>query len=196
MNEEGAVDMAGCLEQVRQGDEAAARVLMDHLYPLVLKIVRAHRPSRTSEEDLVQTVFMKVFTNLRQFSGKVPVEHWVSRIAVNSCYNALKAEKIRPEVSWAELSEQEQMVLESLSQSAEDAHPSHGLAAREILDKLLVRLSPEDRLLIQWLHLDEKSVAEISRLTGWTMTSVKVKAFRVRRRLQKYLKELLKEEGK
>ena len=43
----------------------------------------------------MQTVFMKVFTNIESYSGKAPVEHWVSRIAVNTCFNELKAERIR-----------------------------------------------------------------------------------------------------
>src|SRR5262245_61741136 len=86
---------ASCLRQIGQGNQDAARELMDRLYPLVLKLVRAYLPRRASEEDLVQTVFMKIFANLRQYSGQVPVEHWVSRIAVNTCLNEIKAEKIR-----------------------------------------------------------------------------------------------------
>jgi RNA polymerase sigma-70 factor (ECF subfamily) len=81
---EGGVDVQSWVRSVQQGDEAAARALFNHLFPLVIKIVRAHLPRRTSEEDLVQTVFMKLFAKLDQFSGRVPLEHWVSRIAVNT----------------------------------------------------------------------------------------------------------------
>jgi len=63
------------------------------LYPLVLKLVRAHLPRRAAEEDLVQTVFMKVFAKLDDYAGAVPLEHWVSRIAVNTCINQLRAER-------------------------------------------------------------------------------------------------------
>src|SRR5438067_5165265 len=107
-------DMASCLARVRQRDEDAARLLLNHLYPLVIKLVRAHLPRRTSEEDLAQVVFMKIFAKIDQFSGTVPFEHWVSRIAVNTCLNQLQAEKIRPELRWADLSEQEERVLEML----------------------------------------------------------------------------------
>src|SRR5580692_7961001 len=60
MSEPG-LDLAACVERVRQRDEEAARRLLEHLYPLVLKLVRAHRPKRMAEEDLVQMVFIKVF---------------------------------------------------------------------------------------------------------------------------------------
>ena len=68
------------------------------------------------------------------------------------------------------------------------------LAASELLEKLLSQLKPDDRLVIQLLDLDQKTVAEISVLTGWNQTVVKVRAFRARRKLQKLLKELEKRE--
>src|SRR5712692_624099 len=48
-NSEKLFDIAACLAQVRQGDEEAARLLINHLYPLVIKLVRSHLPRRTSE---------------------------------------------------------------------------------------------------------------------------------------------------
>src|SRR6478609_9688512 len=111
---EGGLDVQSWVRKVREGDEAAARDLFNHLFPLVIKVVRAHLPRRTSEEDLVQTVFMKLFANLGQYSGQVPIEHWVSRIAVNTCFNELKAEKIRPEWRWSDFSEEEQHVIDTL----------------------------------------------------------------------------------
>src|SRR5205085_5774636 len=62
-----------------------ARALVRRLYPLVARVVRSHRAPRTSEEDLCQMIFIKVFQKLSQFSGNVPLEHWVSRVAVNTC---------------------------------------------------------------------------------------------------------------
>src|SRR5919108_5249440 len=101
---------AGALVEaaLRHNDEAA-RELVRRLYSLVAKVVRAHRPKRTSEEDLCQMIFIRVFQKLSQFSGKVPLEHWVSRIAVNTCLNQIQWEKIRPELRHADLSVEEQV---------------------------------------------------------------------------------------
>jgi RNA polymerase sigma-70 factor (ECF subfamily) len=188
--DEAGFDMAACVQRIRQRDEDAARVFMDRLYPLVLKLVRAHLPRRMSEEDLVQTVFMKVFVNLGQYQGIVPLEHWVSRIAVNTCLNALKAEKSRPELRWSELSDEAQHAVESLSAEEPDSRSTVGLAARELLQQLMARLRPADRLVITLLHLEEKSVAEVKALTGWSIPTVKVRAFRARKKLQKFLSQL------
>src|SRR5207245_3872199 len=97
-----------------QHDDEAARALVRELYPLVAKIVRAHRPHRTDEEDLCQMIFIKVFQKLSQFSGKVPLQHWVSRVAVNTCLNQIQREKIQHELRQADLSVEEKAVIQSL----------------------------------------------------------------------------------
>lgn len=192
--DEASLDVADCLARVREQDEDAARLLMDHLYPLVLKVVRAHLPRRVSEEDLVQTVFMKVFSKLDQYLGQVPVEHWVSRIAVNTCFNELKAERVRPEWRWADLTEDEQRVVESITSHEMRKDEVGKLAARDLLDRLMAALSPPDRLVIRLLHLEERSVEEIRKMTGWSVPLVKVRAFRARKKLKKLFDQLTKEE--
>ena len=60
-------NMEACLERARQGDDPAVRELLHHLYPLMLKLVRAHLPRRTSEEDLCQMIAIKIVSNLGQY---------------------------------------------------------------------------------------------------------------------------------
>jgi RNA polymerase sigma-70 factor (ECF subfamily) len=190
---EPSFDVAACVEQVRQRDEDAARALFRHLYPLVARLVRSHLPRRTSPEDLVQTVFMKLFANLDRFSGTVPLEHWVSRIAINTCLNQLAAEKARPELRWADLSEEQTEALEALTAGPEELEPLQNLAAREIVEKLLAQLEPTDRLVLTLLHLEGRSVAEVRQLTGWNVPVIKVRAFRARRKLRKHFEKLMSE---
>src|ERR1700674_5263983 len=108
-------DQEDCLRRVERGDEVAARELLRRVHPFVLKLVRAHLPRRISEEDLVQMIFIKVFHKLNQYTGRVPLEHWISRIAVNTCLNALKAEKIRPEWRLGDFSEEIAAGIEKLA---------------------------------------------------------------------------------
>jgi RNA polymerase sigma-70 factor (ECF subfamily) len=189
------LDVPACLKRIRQRDEDAARRLVQHLYPLVIKLVRANLPRRTSEEDLAQTIFMKIFANLDQYSGTVPLEHWVSRIAVNTCLNQLRAEKVRPELRWADIAEDERDVLDTLCHTSEDLHPAKDLASRELLEKMLERLNPADRLVVRLLHVEERSVKEVRKITGWSTSLVKVRAFRARLKLRKSLAKLVKEES-
>src|ERR1700737_5125670 len=109
------LDPAELVPAALRHDDEEARELVRRLYPLVAKMVRSHRPRRTSEEDLCQMIFIKVFQKLSQFSGKVPIEHWVSRIAVNTCLSQIEAEKVRPELRPAHLGQEERDAGENLA---------------------------------------------------------------------------------
>jgi RNA polymerase sigma factor (sigma-70 family) len=196
MSGDQSFDLAGCLDRVRKRDQIAARELVEHLHPLVLRICRSHLPRRVAEEDLAQEIFLKMFTRIDQYKGEVPFTHWVSRIAVTTCIDHLRAQKRRPELRWADLSERETDVLDSAITNENDVAPDDAVAAKELVHKLLDMLNPEDRLVIQYLDLDQKTIAEISALTGWNQTLVKVRAFRARRKLQRHYRELTESERK
>jgi RNA polymerase sigma-70 factor (ECF subfamily) len=187
-------DFAACLERVRQRDQDAARELVEHLYPLVIRIVRSHLPRRVAEEDLAQEIFLKMFTRLEQYKGSVAFTHWVSRIAVTTCIDQLRAQKRRPEFRWADLSEKEAEVLDSVLTGEGDVATNDALAARELVYKLLDQLKPADRMVLQLLDLEQHSVAEISELTGWNPSLVKVRAFRARGKLKRLFGELERKE--
>src|SRR3954453_13893121 len=160
-SEESPFDVPASLERVRKGDQAAARELVDPPYPLVIRIVRSHLPRRVAEEDLAQEVFMKMFSRIDQYQGAVPFPHWVSRIAVTTCIDHLRAQKRRPEFRWADLSEGEADVLDAVMTNEQDVAANDTLAAHELLHKLLDQLKPDDRMVIQLLDLEQKSIAEI-----------------------------------
>jgi RNA polymerase sigma-70 factor (ECF subfamily) len=171
-------------------DDEAARELVRRLYPLVAKMVRSHRPRRTSEEDLCQMIFIKVFQKLSQFSGKVPIEHWVSRIAVNTCLSQIEAEKIRPELRQADLSEEEQAIVENLATSSDELAPDRQLASRQLVEHLLQLLKPVERLVIDLLYLQGRSVEEIHKITGLGAAAIKVRAFRARQKMKTQLAKI------
>ena len=183
-------DASALVEAALRHDDEAARELVRRLYPLVAKIVRGHRPRRTAEEDLCQMIFIKMFQKLNQFSGKVPLEHWVSRIAVNTCLNQIAAEKARPELRHADLSEEEQAVVQNLAASSEELAPDRRFASRQLVEHLLDLLKPAERLVIDLLYLQQRSVEEIRQLTGWSTSLIKVRAFRARRKMKDQLDKI------
>ena len=173
--------------RVLRQDEDAARELVRSLYPLVAKLVRAHRPARSAEEDLCQMIFIKVLQNLSQFSGKAPLAHWVSRIAINTCINQIQAEKARPELREADLSEEQAAVVRNLAATTAELAPDQSFASRELIEHLMKALKPAERLVIDLLYLQQRSVAEIQQVTGWSGALVKVRAFRARQKMKKQM---------
>lgn len=175
-----------CLARVRTGDQDAARALVEHLYPTVIKIVRRNLARRTLEEDLAQEIFAKVFEKLNRYRGEVPLEHWVSRISVNHCLNAIRTQRIRPEWRMADFSEEQAAAIEAVTAGpATDLTPAQSMGARELVELLLNSLEPEDRLLIQMLEVDELPVEEVRAVTGWSIPYIRVRAFQARRKLNR-----------
>jgi RNA polymerase sigma-70 factor (ECF subfamily) len=60
-----------------------------------------------------------------------------------------------------------------------------------LANKLLSRLRPEDRVVLTLVNLEEKSVAEIAELMGWTAAKVKMRAHRARESLRRVLHKFL-----
>src|SRR5947199_7084721 len=158
-------DAGALVNAALQNDDEAARELVRRLFPLVARIVHAHRPRRTAEEDICQMIFIKVFQQLSEFSSNVPLEHWVSRVAVNTCLNQIESEKVRPEVRHADLSVEEQAVIENLTSSTDELAPDQRFASRQLVEHLLTTLKPVERLAIDLLYLQGRSVEEIRKFT-------------------------------
>ena len=174
----------------RDGDEAAARRLIAALYPQVIAIIRGRLPRRMAEEDLAQEVFARIFERLRDYDGRAPLAHWVARMTLNICIDHLRAEKRRPELRWADLTETE---ADALSATLADAGPApDAWVSRQLAVKLLDTLGPEDRLVVTMMDLEGRSVAEVREATGWREGAIRIRAFRARRRLRKELLKLEK----
>ena len=135
-------------------------------------------------------IFIKVFQKLSQFSRKVPLEHWVSRIAVNTCLNQIQSEKARPELRYADLSTEEQAVVENLATSSDALAPDQRHASRQLVEHLVDALKPVERLAIDLLYSQGCSVEEIRKITGWSAALIKVRAFRARQKMKAQLAKI------
>jgi RNA polymerase sigma-70 factor, ECF subfamily len=176
-------DPTRCLDGVRRGELAAARALVSHCEPRVRRLVRAHRPRSMGEDDLVQEALLTLFTRLDRYTPRagVPFEHWVARLTINVCRDALRSERRR--IRTVPVTTEARAWVESLLPDRQPP-PDEVLGARQAVEALLDALPPPDRALLTWLHLEDRSLEEVAALTGWSRTRIKVRAFRARRRLQ------------
>ncbi len=185
------VDWDAAVSRVRDGCQQAASDMVDALYGHVMRIVRSHLPRAADEQDLAQEIFMKMFNRIETWRGDQPFPHWVARIAVNTCIDRLRRQRARPEVRFADLSEDEANFLEATftgtDHSTEAARDSDG---SEVVEKLLATLNATEQTILRMLDLEQKSVQEITELTGWGASKVKVTAMRARRKLNETLKRL------
>lgn len=185
-------DPATCLARIRAGDEAAARKFVDVTAPLVAKIVRAYVPRHLDRAACEQETYLRAFERIDQYRADAPLEHWLSRIAVHVCLDEWRRRKRRPELRRVDLDDRERDALDAAARTDATVGPA-ATAARELVEKLLECLEPEDAVIVRMLDMEERSTREIAQLLGRTQTSIKVRAFRARRRLRTELKRLVNE---
>ena len=171
---------------VLNGDASAFEPLVAKYQPRVFATARRYARRESEVEDIVQEVFIKAFQKLSTYRGDAPFEHWLMRVAVRTCYDFLRKHQRNKETALAELSDEEDRWLDSVASSpaGENDDPD---AARALVARLLEPLPPADRMVITLLEIEEKSVKEIAALTGWSVSLVKVRAFRARAKMRKLL---------
>ena len=177
---------------VRKGDAASFEPLVQKYSPRLFGMARRYARRESEVDDIVQEVWTKAFQKLHSFRGEAPFEHWLMRLAVRTCYDFLREHQRNRETTFSELSEPESDWLERFVVNPGDAS-ENAAAARALVERLLAMLSPPARLVITLLEIEEKSVKEIARLTGWSVPLVKVRAFRARAEMRKCLARIARE---
>ena len=114
------------------------------------------------------------------------------RLAVRTCYDFLRGHQRNRETTFSELTEPEVDWLDRFVQQPDSA-TEKAEAARLLVERVLEQLSPAARLIITLLEIEDRSVKEIARLTGWSVPLVKVRAFRARAEMRKILAKIAKE---
>jgi RNA polymerase sigma-70 factor, ECF subfamily len=183
---------AKLIAAVLTGDTASFEPLVRKYSPRVFVTARRYARRESEVEDIVQNVWTKAFQKLRTFRGEAPFEHWLMRLAVRTCYDFLREHQRNRETTFTELSEPERDWLDRFVISPDQAD-DQASAARELIHRLLDKLSPAARLVITLLEIEERSVKEISKLTGWSVPLVKVRAFRARAEMRKHLAKMARE---
>jgi RNA polymerase sigma-70 factor (ECF subfamily) len=176
------------------GDEDAFEVLVKRHSHRVFNIIGSFFRRRDMIEDIAQEVFARAYFSLSSFTLGRSFEAWVAKIAVNACYDHLRAQRRRIEYQMPRTSDQEDEWLElQMLEVARNRHASEERQreAAQISERLLAKLDPEDRLVLVLMDRDGYSVKDISEMTGWGQSKVKVRAFRARRVLRAQMKRLL-----
>jgi RNA polymerase sigma-70 factor (ECF subfamily) len=114
------------------------------------------------------------------------------RLAVRTCYDFLRGHQRNREASFSDLTDSEDDWLGRFVSQPESAIEDSD-AARQLVERVLEQLSPAGRLVITLLEIEDRSVKEISKLTGWSVPLVKVRAFRARAEMKKVLAKIARE---
>jgi RNA polymerase sigma-70 factor (ECF subfamily) len=177
---------------IRSGDEAAFEQLFERHRRRAARIVGRffNRPERV--EEIVQEVFTKVYFALDDYSSErgSSFAAWLSRIAINACYDELRRARRRPESSISDVTDDEAVWLKAQAETV-GGNAESITVSRDLANKLLARLGAEDRLVLTLLDGEGLPVSDIAELTGWTSSKVKVRAHRARLALRRVLTDFV-----
>lgn len=177
------------IQRVKDGETESFETLIEKYQPRIFATARKYARRESEIEDIVQEVFIKAFQKLHTFRAEAPFEHWLMRLAVRTCYDFLRSHQKNKESHFSEITDEDSSFLDRYvsdpNPSSDDAN-----AARALIHKVLEQLSPPARMVITLQEIEGKSVKEIAALTGWSVSLVKVRAFRARKEMRKLLEKI------
>ncbi|MBI3876773.1 MAG: sigma-70 family RNA polymerase sigma factor [Verrucomicrobia bacterium] len=177
---------------VLKGDAASFEPLIQRYQSRVFATARRYARREDEVADIVQEVFIKAYQKLPGFRHEAPFEHWLMRLALRTCYDFLRSHQRNREMNFTDISDEESDWLDKFRADPDTARDD-AAAAKQLVQRMLEQLSHDARLVIQLLEIEDRSVKEISKLTGWSVPLVKVRAFRARAQMKKMLEKLAKE---
>ena len=178
--------------KVLEGDRESFTPLVVRYQPRLFAMARRYARREDEVEDVVQEILLKAFRKLDTYRHKAPFEHWQMRLAVRTCYDFLRKHQRNREHTATELGgEKDHDIFDQFGTDNEAEFNRQ--AAKQLVDRMIAGLLPEDQMVITMLELERRPVKEISKLTGWSESLVKVRAYRARGKMRKMLAQLMPE---
>src|ERR1700687_922859 len=177
-------------EQIRRaqhGDVPAYEQLVRKHQRRVMSIVGGILRWRDDVEDVAQQVFLKVYLSIQRFDGRSSFSTWLYKMTLTETYDHLRKKKARPLLYESDLSEEQERHIRETAGSTRGSRQSplalERIESRQLVNRLLMELNPEDRMMLVLKEVEGFSVEEISEMTSQNTNTIKVRMFRARRRL-------------
>lgn len=180
------------IEEVLAGKTAVFAKLVDKHQSYVFSVVLRVLKSREEAEEAAQDTFVKAFKMLNTFNGKSKFTTWLYRIAYNTAIDYSRKKKRHTQ----SIHDDERFVQIVDQKTTTTFEQLEAKQRHYYLNKLISRLPTDDGLLITLFYLKEHSIEEVATLTSLSASNVKVKLYRLRKKLKKGLEVLLNDEAK
>lgn len=177
------------IEAVRNGNVQAFSFLVEKyqklVYTLALKLLK--RPEEA--EELAQDTFVKAFQKLDTYEGKSKFSTWLYSITYNACISELRKRRIDfKSLEDQRFSDQDEMRMYDYYSEAKKEDQE------KYLNLALEKLPEDDQVLVTLYYYENQSMDEISIISGLTVSNIKVKIHRARKKMYGLLHGMLNEE--
>jgi RNA polymerase sigma-70 factor, ECF subfamily len=189
--ETNRTDEQQLVQRIQSGDEIAFRQLVDRYQAKVLSIVHGVLRNHNDAEDIAQQVFAKIYLSVGKFDNRSSLLTWIYKITVNECYDYLRKKRVRKLVYESDFNEEDSQRMEYSASGADSAPTADvNLERRDIVVKLMGKISEEERQLMMLKEVEGHSVEELASMMGMNENTIKVKLFRTRQKLVKAAERL------
>jgi RNA polymerase sigma-70 factor, ECF subfamily len=177
------------VERLKNGDQAAFRVLVDTFQPVVLNCCYRIVTDPEAARDLTQEVFMEVHQSIRQFRSESKLSTWIYRIATAKSLDHLRGLRRKKRFGFVKsLFSGEPAEVSVLSSNAPDPHQELEMEERRRVLKWAVDALPDNqRIAFTLCKYDEMSYQEIADVLGTSISAVESLIFRAKGNLKKKL---------
>ena len=155
-------------------------------FTIAHKIVR----NREDAEEIAQDAFVKAYQSLRSFKGDSKFSTWLYRIV----YNAAISHTRRKKQDFTPLDERvvgettEDEIFENLDSLDTELQS-------KLVNEAINSLPADESAIVTLFYLKENTIDDISQITGLSVSNVKVKLFRIRKKLYDELQSKMKIEA-
>ncbi|MCL1968276.1 MAG: RNA polymerase sigma factor [Bacteroidetes bacterium] len=166
------------IERILKGETDLYSYFVSHYNKDVFQLAFQLTKNRELSEDLTQDAFVKGFLNLKSFQQKSQFSTWLYRISYNLIINELRKKK--PVV---EFLNEDTSFNENIAEIDDFFAQNETENLYQKLETALQTLSKEEYALILFHYYEQKTIDEIAFITTQTASNVKVKLFRIRKKL-------------
>ena len=179
------------VRRAQRGEQEAFREIVERYQGKVFSIIHGILRNRNDAEDIAQQVFTKIYFSLGKFDFRSALVTWIYKITVNECYDYLRKQKVRKLTFESDLSEDDLRRIDNVEDVRRNpaADVDRQTELREIVVRLLDRLSADERQLLILKEVEGYPVEELAHMLSMNENTVKVKLFRARQKLVKVAKK-------
>jgi len=171
-------DDLSIIKSVLSGQGNDYKKLVVKYQDMVMSIAMRVLQQREDAEDTAQICFLKAYEKLATFKGDSLFSTWLYRISYHTAISKYRQKKAVREIRTTKFSDQETHIADEFKESVTEDEDE-----LQRLEKALQKIEPEERGLISLYYTQELAVAEISKITSLSESNVKVKLFRIRKKL-------------
>lgn len=172
------------ITKVLQGDVNSFSILVDNYKDMVFSLAFKLTKSREEAEEISQDTFIKAYKKLVDFKGDSKFSTWLYRIAYHTSLDAIKKNKnSRNTFEINEVTGHRIQSIETTLQGIERKERA------ELMKNCLLKLPEEERTIIWMFYYEELSLKEITEVTDFSESNLKVKLHRARKKLLTIVKE-------